>query len=80
MLGETITELCRSADKLCGIRKCQFKRGQHQLRFIHGGVRVAADLGTMEAAENWDKEEIGMWEACRVCDKKTESRQMSDGT
>jgi 1-phosphatidylinositol-3-phosphate 5-kinase len=80
MLGEMISELCDGVDKQCDTPKCQSKRIDHQLRFIHGGVRIALDVDPDNNGEMGRGEEIEVWESCNICKLKTERSQMSDGT
>lgn len=83
-LGETITDLASGADLACDIPGCQFKRGKHELRFIHGGIRIVVkvDLGDAQdfKFEARDDTVIHVWENCSVCRAKTEHTEMNDGT
>jgi 1-phosphatidylinositol-3-phosphate 5-kinase len=80
MLGEMIAELCDGVDKLCETPKCPFKRLDHQIRFIHGGVRIVVDVDPDNNVEKGSREGIDIWESCKICKLKTEKNQMSDGT
>lgn len=80
MLGEIIEELCDGIGKPCETPKCQFKRLDHQIRFIHAGVRIVVDVDIDNQAEKGNTDGIDVWESCKVCRERTEKSQMSDGT
>jgi 1-phosphatidylinositol-3-phosphate 5-kinase len=77
-LGGMITRMAATAEDKCGNAGCQSKRGQHELRFIHGGTRVIVNINPLE--EVVDEERIDMWQSCVECSLKTETVKMSDGT
>jgi 1-phosphatidylinositol-3-phosphate 5-kinase len=92
LLGEAVSELCSGSQAPCDTPGCLFKRGQHQLRFIHGGIRVSLDMqddhddDREEAGEKQgkngrvDAEKISVWESCLVCHERTQRKVMNDGT
>ncbi|KAM6499935.1 hypothetical protein JOM56_005443 [Amanita muscaria] len=88
-LGEVIQNLSAAFSLDCDEPRCHYKCGEHQLKFVHDGVRVDVHLSSAEGEgieEGKGKEKTGnaiplrMWEACTVCDKKSVVREMSDGT
>ncbi|KIL57862.1 hypothetical protein M378DRAFT_27805 [Amanita muscaria Koide BX008] len=88
-LGEVIQNLSAAFSLDCDEPRCHYKCGEHQLKFVHDGVRVDVHLSSAEGEGNEEgkgKEKAGnaiplrMWEACTVCDKKSMVREMSDGT
>ena len=79
-LGDTVTHLCSNSNKPCDTPGCTFKRGQHERRFIHGGLMVAATLSPCQPESPDDSNDLKIWQSCKVCGAKTEPSQMSDGT
>lgn len=77
-LGETLVRMCSVAEDPCGNAGCQSKRGDHELRFIHAGVRIAVHSEPLEVS--YDDDYIEMWESCQCCGEETKPHKMSDGT
>jgi 1-phosphatidylinositol-3-phosphate 5-kinase len=82
-LGEAITRMCLRADEPCDEVGCQFKKGEHELRYTHGGIRILFHtLRVSDSKEqlNEDEKLPEMWESCSVCSKESPRTQMQDGT
>lgn len=83
-LGDTVTHLCASADDPCREPGCGFKRGQHEIRWIHGGTRIVVNTSspntTDEKGTESDDDLPRMWESCALCQKKSPVVRMQDGT
>jgi 1-phosphatidylinositol-3-phosphate 5-kinase len=86
-LGEIISELCTRTEEPCDTPDCQYKRRQHQFRFIHNGMKIAFDSDASAEDDNstalanrGDAEKILMWQSCKVCKERTEKQFMNDGT
>ncbi|TFY60913.1 hypothetical protein EVJ58_g4840 [Rhodofomes roseus] len=80
-LGETIARLCSMAEEQCTEPGCQFLRGDHDLQWIHAGVRIVATIGLPANADDKPKEDaISIWQACAVCGEETARQQMHDGS
>jgi 1-phosphatidylinositol-3-phosphate 5-kinase len=83
-LGDKITSMCMRADELCTQPGCKSLRRHHEQRWVHGGVRVIAqtEAHDSDTASSPDvhSEDIDMWQSCKICQKSTERRKMSDGT
>ncbi|KAI0071370.1 hypothetical protein K474DRAFT_1669074 [Panus rudis PR-1116 ss-1] len=86
-LGEAVIRLCSTVDDPCQEIACPFKRGEHELRWIHGGVRILGNVSHTPETDphrpsvRTSEEELPeMWESCKVCQKKSETQKMSDGT
>lgn len=81
-LGETITRLCSTAEEPCTEPGCQFLRGDHDLQWIHSGVRIVATISLPSTLDNPPGEEdaISMWQSCAVCGKETSRQQTRDGS
>ena len=80
-LGETIMDLASGSHLACDKHGCQFKRGKHELRFIHGGLRIVVKVDSaVEDAMIKDDDEIEVWGSCVICGAKSERSEMSDGT
>ncbi|KAF7355623.1 hypothetical protein MSAN_01479600 [Mycena sanguinolenta] len=50
-LGEMVRRLCESAEKPCARPGCTFAQGEHVMRLVHGGVRVAIAVREVEDEE-----------------------------
>lgn len=77
-LGGAIIRMATTADDQCGNAGCQSKRYQHELDFVHGGMRIAVNIDSLEEIVN--EERIDMWQSCVECLAKTKVVKMSDGT
>lgn len=82
-LGEAIMRLCSRAEEPCDEPGCQFKKGEHELRYTHGGIRILVNIGNKNdskevAGEDDDLPE--MWESCSVCSKESIRCRMQDAT
>lgn len=80
-LGETILDLCATADLACEQLECKFKRGEHEIRLIHGRLRIVVlSTSSQKPIPDTDiKTTIELWESCIVCDCKSLKRNLSDG-
>ncbi|KZT01952.1 uncharacterized protein LAESUDRAFT_662877 [Laetiporus sulphureus 93-53] len=82
-LGEVISRLCATAEEPCNQPGCQFLQGDHDLRWIHGGVRIVATVNLLSSSAKDSSPEddaVLMWESCAVCGRETRREHMSDGT
>lgn len=81
-LGEAILELLSTADLPCATPGCTFKTGEHEKRIVHGGFRITIKIRDAEGFDLKEKERqnIDMWESCRICEKETERSAMTNGT
>jgi 1-phosphatidylinositol-3-phosphate 5-kinase len=80
-LGDAIVDLCSAADKPCDKSGCQFKRGQHELRFIHGGLRITIRVEPRDIDVDTSHDDtVEMWETCKTCNAHSRRNRMSDGT
>ena len=85
-LGEAIREWVEGGGRECTRHGCTAKRGEHEVRYVHGGVRVAVNIGDVDTGTGdvGDDPSVGsgitMWESCAVCKARTKRRVMSDGT
>ena len=81
-LGDTITSMCMRADEPCTQPGCKSLRRNHEQRWIHGGVRVIAQMEARDPSSSpgVHSEDIDMWQSCKICQKSTERCKMSDGT
>ena len=89
-LGEAIREWVEGMGRRCTRRGCTASRGKHEVRYVHGEVRVAVNISDADtrtvAGELGDdhpssgSSAIRMWESCAVCNARTKKRVMSDGT
>ncbi|RDB21822.1 hypothetical protein Hypma_010794 [Hypsizygus marmoreus] len=90
MLGGAVDEMVLEAAKPCAQAGCRFKKGEHEVRLIHGGVRIAVDIVSDERSEKEKEKEkedderdgdrIDVWESCLVCGAKSKRNPISDGT
>lgn len=81
-LGDAIVDLCAGADINCDKPSCTFKRGEHEIRFIHGGTQISLRVEFREITEDLSGSQNGvveLWESCKVCAKESRRRTMSDG-
>jgi 1-phosphatidylinositol-3-phosphate 5-kinase len=81
-LGDMITSMCLRADEPCAQPGCKSPRRQHEQRWIHGGIRVVAQMEALDpsASPSVHSEDIEMWQSCKICRKSTPQCKMSDGT
>jgi len=80
-LGDAVVDLCSSADKPCNKPGCQFKRGEHELRLIHDGLRIVLNVEPREINEGASQNDmVEMWETCKACGATSRRNAMSDGT
>jgi 1-phosphatidylinositol-3-phosphate 5-kinase len=52
ILGEAIRDWVEDADKMCVRPGCTVKRGEHEVRYVHGGVRVAVNVKESERGQD----------------------------
>ena len=88
-LGDMIESLCAVEDE--GERKCEkvgccAEKCEHRRMWIHGGLRVTAEVckGDEKDEEEWVSSgsnlgAIHTWASCAVCKKETERKKMSEG-
>ncbi|KAI0922409.1 hypothetical protein AcV7_005948 [Taiwanofungus camphoratus] len=82
-LGEMITRLCCAGEDPCDKPGCQFKRADHDLRWIHAGVRIVATVSlpsTSKDASAAADDVVQLWERCAVCGVESSKQKMLDGT
>lgn len=82
-LGETILRLCARADERCDEPGCSFRRGEHELRFVHGTVRITVKVrpaSSLDAEKEGEGDLPQMSVSCKVCAKQSPKDQMLDGT
>jgi 1-phosphatidylinositol-3-phosphate 5-kinase len=80
-LGDAIVDLCSAADKPCDKLGCLFKRGEHELRFIHGGLQIVVKVEPRDITDATSQSDIiEMWETCRICAARSRLNHMNDGT
>ena len=80
-LGEVLSRLCSRADEPCSHPDCHSKRGDHELRFVHAGLRVTLLVSGEPTPLPLDDEQLPeMWASCRICMKETSKARMHDGT
>ncbi|KAF8625461.1 hypothetical protein AX17_006862 [Amanita inopinata Kibby_2008] len=79
-VGEMLNELSSTFPLQCDEPGCQYKCGQHQIRFMHDTVciEVSFDYNIDESPHGGDGA-ITMWETCAICGVRSTSREMSDG-
>ncbi|KAF7986678.1 hypothetical protein HWV62_20180 [Athelia sp. TMB] len=82
-LGDAIVDLCSRADSPCDKVECQFKRGEHELRFIHDTLRIALSTHPNEITDGASPSQtdvVEMWQSCKICHTASKRITMSDGT
>jgi len=86
-LGDRIMELAKRRNDQCYREGCSFRRGEHETRIIHDGVRIVVRIMEEQKEPDDDKEanpndaeEIQLWESCAVCSAKTSRRTLGKGT
>ncbi|KAH9847776.1 hypothetical protein C2E23DRAFT_847419 [Lenzites betulinus] len=82
-LGEAIQRWCTTAEDPCIHPDCHFQRGEHDMRWIHSGVRLLATVSlpnSAEASSSSSEEDIRMWHGCAICGKESTKEVMHDGT
>ncbi|PIL34683.1 hypothetical protein GSI_03463 [Ganoderma sinense ZZ0214-1] len=80
-LGEAIIRWCEAGEDHCGHPDCQFNRGEHDMRWIHGGLRLLATVSVPTSSDaSTSDDSVRMWVSCAVCEKESPKRIMHDGT
>jgi len=80
-LGDAIVDLCSAAEQPCDKPGCQFKRREHELRFIHGGLRIVIKVEPRDINIGTSQNDtIEMWQTCKACAVQSRRNPMSDGT
>ncbi|KAH9895675.1 hypothetical protein C8Q73DRAFT_644565 [Cubamyces lactineus] len=82
-LGEAIVRWCLTAEDPCIHPDCHFQRAEHDLRWIHGGVRLIATVSLPNIGEPSTSsidDTVYMWHSCAVCGKESTKEVMHDGT
>ncbi|KAI0773107.1 hypothetical protein BD413DRAFT_539189 [Trametes elegans] len=81
-LGEVIVRWCSTADQPCIHPECHFSRMEHDMRWVHNGVRVVATVSvpTSEQSTPAIDETVYMWHSCAVCGRDTPKEVMHDGS
>jgi 1-phosphatidylinositol-3-phosphate 5-kinase len=81
-LGDMITSICMRADEPCTQPGCKSLQRQHERRWIHGGIRVVAQIEPRDptVSPGVHSEDVEMWQSCKICQKATTRCKMSDGT
>lgn len=82
-LGEAITRQCARADEPCDEPGCQYKKGEYELRYIHGEVRILVNISRTRPSDDrsdGDDELPELWESCGVCGKQTKRHRMHDAS
>ncbi|KAI0656007.1 hypothetical protein C8Q70DRAFT_1013970, partial [Cubamyces menziesii] len=82
-LGEAIVRWCLTAEDPCVHPDCHFQRAEHDLRWIHGGVRLIATVSlpnTSEPSTSTIDHTVYMWHSCAICGKESTKEVMHDGT
>lgn len=92
-LGEAIESFCAvddPAEVKCENLPCKADKIEHRRMWIHGGLRITAELRKEETGEGAEQDissslaslagPVFMWASCEVCKKQTERKKMSDGT
>jgi 1-phosphatidylinositol-3-phosphate 5-kinase len=79
-LGESVVQWCNEARELCRRPKCRFTKGEHELRWIHGGVRIALQKHFEDEPEYSLEAVMRAWIRCKICGKETEPQVASSGT
>ncbi|KAI0710732.1 hypothetical protein C8Q76DRAFT_678336 [Earliella scabrosa] len=80
-LGEAVIRWCSTAEDPCIHPDCNFQRVEHDMRWMHGGVRIMGTvaLPTQEEPSTSD-DHVRMWQSCAICGKETPKEVMHDGT
>ncbi|CDO76841.1 hypothetical protein BN946_scf185033.g38 [Trametes cinnabarina] len=82
-LGQAITRWCMTAEDPCVHPDCHFQRVEHDMRWIHGGVRLIATVSlpnSGDSATSIKDEAIYMWHSCSICGAESTKEVMHDGT
>ncbi|TBU43722.1 hypothetical protein BD309DRAFT_959936 [Dichomitus squalens] len=80
-LGEAIVRWCETAEDPCRHPECQFQRGEHDMRWIHGGVRLLATVSPPTSGDaSTSDDSVRMWVGCGICGKESSKEVMHDGT
>ena len=76
-LGEVIADFSSIFSLACDEAGCTFKCGEHHLKFTHGKRCIEVSFSGNDQSRGGA---IVMWNSCAVCEAKSDSKEMSDGT
>lgn len=81
-LGEVLLNLVATAEEPCEQPACQATISQHEVRYIHGSVRIVVNVESRAEEEKPVEEDggISVWLSCGVCGAKSQRKGMHDGT
>ncbi|KAH8111649.1 hypothetical protein DFH11DRAFT_1792176, partial [Phellopilus nigrolimitatus] len=86
-LGDFVESLCLSCcseEWKCEKPGCEKRKADHRSSWLHGGVRISAEVCDTGESEGQIEQEIAdavyMWESCDICKKSTERKTMTDGS
>lgn len=80
VLGEAIMDLTAKSQLPCLRQCCPYKRGQHELRLIHGGIRIIVRVDNEVTSPETEDTSIKTWETCAICSAASEKNTMTDAT
>ncbi|KAH0580710.1 hypothetical protein H2248_002196 [Termitomyces sp. 'cryptogamus'] len=86
-LGDVVQRLVEEYGKQCEVGGCKYLMGQHEVRFVHAGVRVSIRVeeqreggGDGEDGEEEEQVRMEMWVSCIQCGGRSRKREMTNGT
>ncbi|KAF7358551.1 hypothetical protein MVEN_00906500 [Mycena venus] len=74
-LGEMVRTLCMGASAPCGRPGCAFTQGEHVMRLVHGGVRVAVAVAAVQETEAGEEKKDGEKKDKEKEPKKNEKKE-----
>ncbi|KAI0631410.1 hypothetical protein C8Q77DRAFT_1218908 [Trametes polyzona] len=80
-LGEAIVRWCTTAEDPCAHPDCHFQRAEHDMRWVHGGVRLLAtvSLPSQTGPSSAVDDDVYMWHGCAICGKESRKEVLHDG-
>ncbi|KAF8884690.1 hypothetical protein BD779DRAFT_1536424 [Infundibulicybe gibba] len=80
-LYNMISGLVTTAQEPCTREGCQFKCGEHELRFIHGSLRIAINYCRNDVEPSGrNANSCIVWQSCAICGCESSYTEMSKGT
>lgn len=82
-LGMTVMRICKKAEDPCEVPECRYKRWEHEMRWIHGGIRITASVRVPKEVDTDEEKEhdpMEMWQSCAICKEESKKELVLDGT
>lgn len=76
-LGQAIHRWVGEVDEVCSAENCSYNRGDHTLRYVHGGTRVEVQVQADSLETFTETGDIYVWESCVCCNVAHDRKRMT---